>query len=554
MTGRCGFSSSSYTVDEGSNRTVTVLLNGESSQNLTIPIVVTPGTDRSVTINSGSTSGTVSIPTSQDTDCDDETLILGFGTLPTGVQAGTRNTMTVTIADTDICINGPQGPRHAEGSTDDVATYTADPSDDITWSLSGDDQGLFNISGGVLTFRSPPNFENPQDSGGNNVYNVTVTASRSGYGSGSRDVTVRVTNVNEPPMITGDRSPSYAENRTDVVEMYTAADPEGDPISWDLPSTAHADDRRDFDINSDGELEFEVSPDYEDPHDDDEDNDYLVTVRASDGNGGSDSIDVTVTVTNIEEPEITLTGSASSVKVGREVVLTVSASDLDPNVDYSVLLSRPSSNSNIGFDSDCSDRSESLVPPARGSSFTLTETLNTCAATGGTVTAQLRAGGSDVSGVSDTYRVNVSIPTVLFTGVTTVVNGEEEGVEVRVGNLDSTLTYTVETTASSDIALDDACTDREDSITISPTDPSWSRSITVYGCSAGSADLSVEVSLPGPGAVASRSFAITVAPIPNTPPPSTKKRTPLGRWRKTREVEHPSALRFQRPTATAATP
>lgn len=51
----------------------------------------------------------------------------------------------------------------------------------ITYSLGGIDASLFNLnsSTGVLTFKNAPDFENPQDSGGNNVYNVTVYASDS---------------------------------------------------------------------------------------------------------------------------------------------------------------------------------------------------------------------------------------------------------------------------------------------------------------------------------------------------------------------------------------
>ena len=223
------------------------------------------------------------------------------------------------------------------------------------------------------------------------------------------------------------------------------------------------------------------------------------------GTVASESHDMTVT-----DPQVELTGSASSVKVGRTVEFTVAASGLDPNVDYSVLLSRLDSNTDIGFDSDCSDASKTLVPPTRGSSFDLDATLYTCDSLGGTVTAQLRADGSDVSGVSDTHQVTVSVPTILFTGVTTVALGEKADIDVTVDDLDSTLTYAVEVTASSTIAFDDMCSDREDSHSVSPTGSSWSQSVEVYGCSAGSAGLRVEVSLQDPGVVVSRSFNITV--------------------------------------------
>ena len=69
---------------------------------------------------------------------------------------------------------------------------------------SGVDRARFSITnGGVLTFNSAPDYEAPVDSGGNNVYNLIVTAS-SGAGSRVRNATqsisVRVTDVAEGPV------------------------------------------------------------------------------------------------------------------------------------------------------------------------------------------------------------------------------------------------------------------------------------------------------------------------------------------------------------------
>ena len=85
----------------------------------------------------------------------------------------------------------------------DLADYDArDEEGGVTWSLTGTDRGDFAISAdGVVTFRAAPNFEAPADSGGNNVYNVTVvardTASGSTRRSVSADVTVTVADVEE---------------------------------------------------------------------------------------------------------------------------------------------------------------------------------------------------------------------------------------------------------------------------------------------------------------------------------------------------------------------
>ena len=326
------FSSSSYTVNEGSNRTITVRLNGSSSQNLTIPIVVTPGTDRSVTINSGSTSGTVSIPTRQDTDCDDETLILSFGRLPSGVSAGDTSTATVTINDDDTCaitIIGNRGPFHAEGSTDDVATYTSDPSD-VSWSLAGDDADFFEIrSNGGLRFIEAPDFDNPQDEGNNNIYDVTITATKSGYDDGTLEVDVRVTNES-PTIDSGPDLVTFREGGTGSVGTYSASDPGGGRITWSLPNTTFETDRGVFNISSGGLLTFDdITPDYEDPDDHNDDNVYRITVTASDASNRLDTINVTITVRNVDEMgTVNLSTTTPQVSANITAVLT----DEDGNV------------------------------------------------------------------------------------------------------------------------------------------------------------------------------------------------------------------------------
>ena len=82
--------------------------------------------------------------------------------------------------------------------------------EDPTFELTGDDSGDFEItSDGTLSFKNPPDFENPADSDGDNVYEITVTASVPGMKDGSLDVTVTVTDVVErtdpagAPTITG---------------------------------------------------------------------------------------------------------------------------------------------------------------------------------------------------------------------------------------------------------------------------------------------------------------------------------------------------------------
>ena len=74
------------------------------------------------------------------------------------------------------------------------------------WSLSGPDADQFTIDGGVLAFREPPNYEDPQTAATGvrlserNLYRVTVKA-----GGGTHDVAVTVTDVDEAGTASIDR-------------------------------------------------------------------------------------------------------------------------------------------------------------------------------------------------------------------------------------------------------------------------------------------------------------------------------------------------------------
>ena len=89
--------------------------------------------------------------------------------------------------------NGTGTAYQAAGSDPDAGST-------LSWSLAGTDAALFNINAttGAVTFKSSPNFEVPGDSGGNNVYDITVTASDGALSSAARAVAITVTDVTGP--------------------------------------------------------------------------------------------------------------------------------------------------------------------------------------------------------------------------------------------------------------------------------------------------------------------------------------------------------------------
>ena len=93
---------------------------------------------------------------------------------------------------------------------------------------------------------------------------------------GELPVTVTLTNIDDPPEISGGDSLTFVENTvtTTILETYTASDPEGvtSAFTWSLSGT----DRGDFDISSTGQLTFKKVPDYDRPADSGGNNEYSV--------------------------------------------------------------------------------------------------------------------------------------------------------------------------------------------------------------------------------------------------------------------------------------
>ena len=216
-----------------------------------------------------------------------------------------RLTVTVTIADVNeppmVARRSGTGPFSiVENSGTDVGDFEAtDPErDNVTWSLeTTGDHGRFEIdaANGALSFKEAPDFES-DDLGIDEAYTVTVQATEVDGGNpltGSLDVTVAVTNVNEPPTVTGNATPSVPENST-AVATYRATDPdERATITWSVEDPGAGD----FTITNAGALSFASAPNYEVK------SSYTVTVRASDGTNNDDHV-VTVTVTDVNEREV----------------------------------------------------------------------------------------------------------------------------------------------------------------------------------------------------------------------------------------------------------
>ena len=133
---------------------------------------------------------------------------------------------------------------NASGTVYQAAGSDPDAGTTLSWTLGGADAALFDISStGAVTFKAAPDFEAPGDAGGNNVYDITVTASDGTLSSAARAVAITVTNVNEAPQVaayqgvTTTSVPESAAAGREVARV-TVSDPDaGDSVNLSLTGT-----------------------------------------------------------------------------------------------------------------------------------------------------------------------------------------------------------------------------------------------------------------------------------------------------------------------------
>ena len=171
----------------------------------------------------------------------------------------------------------------------------------------GSDRDLLEInSGGALTFKDAPNFENPTDSGRNNSYIVVVTVTGGTGGramTATQTITVTVTDENELPHFTSDDAFMVKENNKFVGRMVADDIDRADSITG--YEVTGGTDQNEFEITNTNQLHFKDDPDFENPTDSGSNNEYIVEVTAT---GGADTRartvtqEITVTVEDNDEP------------------------------------------------------------------------------------------------------------------------------------------------------------------------------------------------------------------------------------------------------------
>ncbi|MCK9284445.1 MAG: cadherin domain-containing protein [Rhodocyclaceae bacterium] len=392
--------------------------------------------------------------------------------------AGNTTTQSVAVAVTNVnetpALTSGTAASFAENGTGTVYTTTAtDPDAGTTpiYALGGADAALFNISSstGAITFKAAPNFEAPTDAGGNNVYDVTVTASDGSLTTAAQAVAITVTNVNEAPTVTSGASASIAENTATSTTVYTATATDPD-AGTTLTYTLAGSDALLFDIDaSTGAVTFKAQPDRETPTDTGGDSVYDITVTATDNGAGALNATQTVaiTVTNVNETPTSTTVTATTAVTNQTYSFNVSGSFSDPDVGTTLSYSATglpagltiSSAGVISGTATTEDLTNSVTVTATDGSLTTQQTFNLPVVSAPTITAIAADVAQANSGDALTFTATLSESVTITTGTTAPtltfdVNGQTMTATYSGGN--STNTGTLTFTATAPGTVDDA--------------------------------------------------------------------------------------------------
>ena len=274
-----------------------------------------------------------------------------FNEVGVGINFTTASVITLTNDDIGPPVFSSAATFNAAENGTAVGTVVASaPNGAVTYALTGGVDGpgggldLFNINAttGVLTFKAAKNAEAPDDTGGDAIYNVQVTATSGGQ-STVQNITVNLTNVNEAPAITSGGAAAINENSTAVIYTATGTTaPAGaefggsDFLTWSISGT----DAAYFTINSStGEIRATgTGRNFESPTDAGANNVYDLTVTATDSGGLTASQALAITVNDVVEgPVISSNGggdfafiTVNENTLTTTALTTVVAVDQDP--------------------------------------------------------------------------------------------------------------------------------------------------------------------------------------------------------------------------------
>ena len=221
---------------------------------------------------------------------------------------------------------------------EDGSTFT---NSNVALTGGADNSGAFFIfkSGGTFSLVGNginPDFENPSDANGDNVFEIEVTLT-DGSLSVSELITITITDVDEAPTPTSASSVISQENLALAVYTAAATDPEGAAVTYSIVGGA---DAALFTIDPNtGVVDFINAPDYENPLDTNADNIYGLQIGFADQTGNQSSANITITVSDENDNAPVFSSAAAfSVEENQTAAFTAAATDADTTsiVGYSI--------------------------------------------------------------------------------------------------------------------------------------------------------------------------------------------------------------------------
>ena len=281
-----------------------------------------------------------SLPASGDNTYEVQLRVTDSGDLSTDLS------LSITVTDVNEApsfTSAPASTNAAENTSGTVYTATAQDPEDVllVFTISGTDADAFSISTTTSTqaeiaFSTPPNFEAPADSDGDNVYELTLQVTDGSTAPISQAISISVTNVNEFDASFGSEPDAdsatnqIAENATAGTAVgITAAAVDGDAgtsISYAFAESSSTSailfsidaSSGIITLRNSNSLDFESASSHE----------LVIVAASSDGSAATHTFTVAVTDIN-EAPAIS---SAAAVSVNENTsgtAYTVIATDVD---------------------------------------------------------------------------------------------------------------------------------------------------------------------------------------------------------------------------------
>ena len=207
----------------------------------------------------------------------------------------------------------------------DASSNKTDP---ISYSLSGGpDSSFFSLAGNTLSFAGTANYEAPDDTNKDSVYEVSVTVSSRSV-SKTQAIYVRVADAPEAPAISTASIDNVKENITSVATISASDEDVGSVLTYSLLDSGGAKDEKLLSINESGVVTFISAPNYESPSDFNSDNTVEFTVVVSDGSLTAQA-DYSFEIIDVNESPSIATTEISDIAEGVSSIATISASDPD---------------------------------------------------------------------------------------------------------------------------------------------------------------------------------------------------------------------------------